>query len=95
MFQFYMSERLQKHLLEKMLRKRVIGSNHIRYENIVSSVPSHEIKNLKKAVESLLKKGVELDDILERNASMDSSTTLPPEVAERALKQFIEEQKED
>ena len=52
-----MSERLEKHLLEKMLRKRVIGNKHIRYENIIGSVPSHEIKNLKKAVESLLKKG--------------------------------------
>lgn len=52
-----MDEKLEKHVLEKMLRKRVIGSKHIRYENIVSSVPAHEIKNLKKAVETLLKKG--------------------------------------
>lgn len=51
-----MSEALEKHLLEKMLRKRLIGSNHIRYENILSSIPKHEIKNLKEAVESLLKK---------------------------------------
>ena len=52
-----MSEKLEKHLLEKMLRKRLIGSNHIRYENILSSIPPHEIKNLKEAIESLLKKG--------------------------------------
>jgi len=51
-----MSEKLEKYLLEKMLRKRIIGSKHIRYENIVSGVPSHEIKNLKKTIESLLKK---------------------------------------
>ena len=52
-----MSERLEKHLLEKMLRKRIIGSKHIRYDNIVSGVASHEIGELKEAVESLLKKG--------------------------------------
>lgn len=51
-----MNERLEKHLLEKMLRKRIIGSEHIRYENILSSIPSHEIKNLKKVIESLIKK---------------------------------------
>jgi len=52
-----MSEKLEKHLLEKMLRKRIIGSKHIRYDNIVSSVASHEIGELKDAIESLLKKG--------------------------------------
>ena len=52
-----MTERLEKYLLEKMLRKRIIGSKHIRYENIVSGVPSHELRNLKKSIESLLKKG--------------------------------------
>ena len=52
-----MSERLEKHLLEKMLRKRIIGSKHIRYENIVSGVASHEIGELKETVDSLLKKG--------------------------------------
>jgi len=51
-----MSERLEIHLLEKMLRKRIIGSKHIRYENIVSGVASHEIGELKDAVDSLLKK---------------------------------------
>ncbi|MBN1377075.1 hypothetical protein JW949_01935 [Candidatus Woesearchaeota archaeon] len=50
-------QRLEKHLLEKMLRKRIIGSKHIRYENIISSIPPHEIKNLKKTIESLIKKG--------------------------------------
>lgn len=53
-----MSKKLEKHLLEKMLRKRIIGSNHIRYENILGSIPSHEIKNLKKVIESLLRKGL-------------------------------------
>ena len=52
-----MSERLEKHLLEKMLRKRIIGSKHIRYENIVSGVAFHEIGELKEAVKSLLKNG--------------------------------------
>ena len=52
-----MSEQLEKYLLEKMLRKRIIGSKHIRYDNIISGVPAHEIKNLKTVVESLLKKG--------------------------------------
>lgn len=52
-----MSEILERHLLEKMLRKRIIGSKHIRYENIVSGVASHEIGELKDAVDSLLKKG--------------------------------------
>ncbi len=47
---------LQRHLLEKMLRKKIIGKKHIRLENILSSVPKHEIKNLKIAVEDLLKK---------------------------------------
>ena len=52
-----MSEKLEKYLLEKMLRKRIIGSKHIRYNHIVGGVPSHEIKNLKSAIEALLKKG--------------------------------------
>lgn len=51
-----MHEKLEKYLLEKMLRKKIIGSNHIRYDNIIGGVPSHEIKNLKRAIESLLKK---------------------------------------
>ncbi len=51
-----MNEILERHLLEKMLRKRVIGSKHIRFDNIVSSVPANEIKNLKKVIDSLLKK---------------------------------------
>ena len=51
-----MDGKLEKNLLEKMLRKRIIGSKHIRYENIVSGVAVHELKNLKKALESLLKK---------------------------------------
>lgn len=52
-----MNENLEKYLLEKMLRKRIIGSKHIRYDNIVSGVPSHEICNLKDAIKELLKKG--------------------------------------
>ena len=52
-----MSERLERPLIEKMLRKRIIGSKHIRYANIVSGVVSHEIGELKDAVDSLLKKG--------------------------------------
>lgn len=52
-----MNENLEKYLLEKMLRKRIIGSKHIRYDNIVSGVPSHEICNLKDVVKELLKKG--------------------------------------
>jgi len=51
-----MSEKLEKYLLEKMLRKRIMGSKHIRYDNIVSGIPSHEIKNLKETIKSLLKK---------------------------------------
>ncbi len=52
-----MSEKLEKHLLEKMLRKRIIGGKHIQYENILSGIPRHEIGNLKIVVEELLKKG--------------------------------------
>ncbi|HLD43407.1 MAG TPA: hypothetical protein VJB08_05485 [Candidatus Nanoarchaeia archaeon] len=52
-----MTESFEKYLLEKMLRKRIIGSKHIRYENILSGIPPHEIKSLKEAVESLLRKG--------------------------------------
>jgi len=52
-----MVDRLEKHLLERMLRKRVIGSKHIRYENIIGGVPQHEINDLKRAFDSLLKKG--------------------------------------
>ena len=52
-----MSERLEKNLLEKMLRHRIIGGRHIRYDNIVSGVAPHEIKDLKKSIEVLLKKG--------------------------------------
>ena len=52
-----MDERLEKHLLEKMIRKRVIGSKHIRYENILSSVSVSDIGELKKVIENLLKKG--------------------------------------
>ncbi len=51
-----MSEKLEKHLLEKMLRKRIIGGKHITYENILSSIPRHEIGNLKDAIHELLKK---------------------------------------
>ena len=50
-------ERLEKHLLEKMIRNRSIGSKHIRYNNIISGVPSHEVGDLKDAAESLMKKG--------------------------------------
>lgn len=52
-----MSERLEKYLLEKMIRKRIIGSKHIQYENILSGVRSDEIGDLKEAVKILLKKG--------------------------------------
>lgn len=48
--------KLEKYILEKMLRKRIIGKKHIRYENIVSGIPSHEIRNLKTAIETLLKR---------------------------------------
>ena len=51
-----MDDKLEKNLLEKMLRKRIIGSKHIRYENIISGVAVHELKELKNAIESLLKK---------------------------------------
>ena len=33
-----MDDKLEKNLLEKMLRKRIIGSKHIRYENIISCI---------------------------------------------------------
>ena len=51
-----MSEKLEKRLLEKMLRKRIIGSKHIRYGNILSSVSINEIGDLKKTIVNLLKK---------------------------------------
>lgn len=48
--------KLHKHLLEKMLRKRIIGAKHIQYDNILSSVSSHEIGELKQAIKELLRK---------------------------------------
>jgi hypothetical protein len=48
---------LDKYILEKMLRKRIIGSKHIRYVNIVSAIPGHQKKHCKEAITILLKKG--------------------------------------
>ena len=48
--------KLEKYILEKMIRKRVIGSKHIQYDNILKSVESHKIGDLKKAIKNLLKK---------------------------------------
>jgi len=52
-----MGERLEKYLLEKMIRKRIIGAKHIQYENILSGIKSDETGNLKKVIKNLLKKG--------------------------------------
>lgn len=52
-----MNKKLERHILEKMIRKRIIGSKHIQYDNIVKSIESHEIGNLKRVIKNLLKKG--------------------------------------
>lgn len=51
-----MGDKLEKYILEKMIRKRVIGSKHIQYENILKSIRSDEVGDLKKAIKELLKK---------------------------------------
>lgn len=48
---------LQKKLLIKMLNNRVIGAKHLRFDTLVSNVPSHQKGDLKKEIENLLKKG--------------------------------------
>ncbi|MBI4919213.1 hypothetical protein HY837_04735 [archaeon] len=52
-----MIDELEKYLLRKMLRQKVMGSKHISYNTILSGIPKHEIGDLKDAVNCLLKKG--------------------------------------
>lgn len=47
---------LQQKILMKLLKNRVLGSYHLRFETILSGVKRHEIGNLKQAIYSLLKK---------------------------------------
>ena len=45
-------------VLKVMHSRKIYGKNHKRMETILKSgFPKHEIKNVKKAIESLLKKG--------------------------------------
>ena len=47
---------LQQKILMKLLKNKVLGSYHLRFETILSGVKRHEIGDLKKAIYGLLKK---------------------------------------
>lgn len=47
---------LQQKILMKLLKNKVLGSYHLRFETILSGVKRHEIGDLKKAIHDLLKK---------------------------------------
>lgn len=48
---------LQQKILMKLLKNKVLGSFHLRFETILSGVKRHEIGDLKQAIYNLLKKG--------------------------------------
>jgi hypothetical protein len=48
---------LQKKLLMKLLKNKVLGSYHIRIETMLHGFSRHEIGDLKMAAEDLLRKG--------------------------------------
>ena len=48
---------LQKKLIVKLLKNKVLGSYHIRIETMLHGFSRHEIGDLKRAAEDLLKKG--------------------------------------
>jgi len=50
------SIRLQKHILERLLRKRVIGSHWLKIDTVLSGVRSDEIGELRGAIKDLLKR---------------------------------------
>ncbi|MBS3106451.1 hypothetical protein J4419_02195 [Candidatus Woesearchaeota archaeon] len=52
-----MIERLEQDLLERMWRKKLLGGNHMRVENLLASVPGHVKGDLKGALKSLLRQG--------------------------------------
>jgi len=54
-----MSEKLQKHILKRLLRHRKIGEKYTRIEWVISGVPDHEkdMTQVKKAIKELRKKG--------------------------------------
>jgi len=48
---------LQKKLLMKLLKNKVLGSYHLRFQTILHGFSRHEGGDLKRAVKDLLKKG--------------------------------------
>ncbi|MBL7100915.1 MAG: hypothetical protein ISS23_03100 [Nanoarchaeota archaeon] len=47
---------LQQKILMKLLKNKVLGSYHLRFETILSGVKRHEIGELKEAIYELIKK---------------------------------------
>ena len=50
------SIQLQQKILMKLLKNKVLGSYHLRFETMLSGVKGHEIGDLKRAIYDLLKK---------------------------------------
>ena len=48
---------LQKKLLLKLLKNKVLGSYHLRLQTILSGMPRHQVGELKQSVYDLLQKG--------------------------------------
>ncbi len=73
---------LQRHILKKLFRRRVVGGKHTAVEHIMSGIPSHLAGEAKKAAEELIKDGF----ILTKPTSYGLQISLNPEKINEIIK---------
>ncbi|MFH1505934.1 MAG: hypothetical protein ABIE94_03000 [archaeon] len=69
---------LEKIILRKLFRRRVIGGKHTAIENLTKGLPKHIIGEAKKTVDCLIKKNL----ILTKQTSYGLQVSLNPEKIE-------------
>jgi len=78
-FDFFLLMDVEKIILRKLFRRRVIGGKHTAIENLTKGLPKHKIGDAKKAVDNLIKKNF----ILSKHTSYGLHVSLNPEKIEK------------
>jgi len=72
---------LEKIILRKLFRRRIIGNKHTAIENVKSGIPSHLQGEAKNVTELLIKKGL----ILAKPTAYGTQISLNPERIEEII----------
>jgi predicted transcriptional regulator len=69
---------LEKIILRKLFRRRIIGGKHTAIENLTKGLPKHTVGEAKSAVDNLIKKNL----ILTKQTSYGLQVSLNPDKIE-------------